>query len=281
MKRQQTESEDSSKDLKEAILLWHPFIGRFFLSFIDFIRSSRMNCGRRIPSKGINVKERKKCRFFLSFFPSLFFSLCGLFQEGHALICKAAAGSHKRAPQSPLLIEHWREAWIKMAFMVQGEVSDLYIAQQCLRTGNKRLLWYKQPQYTHTLSVTLWITHTALDSHTVQVNELTLALVALGGQEVFKVFDLLGQFRVQIELGWKLRDPVPGGQNKGMKRERGTDRGEQVVRLVYAYTVKPMLPTSLRPSDSSADKRWHHRVILFLLDVWHSIQLKLGMWSLK
>jgi len=49
-----------------------------------------------------------------------------------------------------------------------------------------------------------------LHSHAVQVNELALARVALRGQEVFKVFDLVRQLRAQIELRWKLRDPVPG-----------------------------------------------------------------------
>ena len=55
-------------------------------------------------------------------------------------------------------------------------------------------------------------------SHTVEVNELTLSLVALGGQEVFKAFDLVLQLWVQIELRWKLGEPIPGGQNKGTKR---------------------------------------------------------------
>lgn len=51
-------------------------------------------------------------------------------------------------------------------------------------------------------------------SHTVQVNELALPLVALRGQEVFKVLDLVSQLRVQVELSWKLGDPVPGGRNE-------------------------------------------------------------------
>lgn len=55
-------------------------------------------------------------------------------------------------------------------------------------------------------------------SHTVEVNELTLSHVALGAQEVFKVFDLVCQLWGQIELCWKLRDPVPGWQNKGVKK---------------------------------------------------------------
>lgn len=54
-------------------------------------------------------------------------------------------------------------------------------------------------------------------SHTVQVNELALPLVALRGQEVFKVLDLVSQLRVQVELGWKLGDPVPGGKNEGVE----------------------------------------------------------------
>lgn len=88
-------------------------------------------------------------------------------------------------------------------------------AQQCLRTLT----------YTPTdrdVSFTLSATHSSqqpIHSHTVEVNELTLALVALGGQEVFKVFDLVRQLWVQIELCWKLRDPIPGRQNKGIKRE--------------------------------------------------------------
>lgn len=54
-------------------------------------------------------------------------------------------------------------------------------------------------------------------SHTVQVNELALPLVALCGQEVFKVLDLVSQLRVQVELGWKLGDPVPVGRNEGVE----------------------------------------------------------------
>lgn len=52
-------------------------------------------------------------------------------------------------------------------------------------------------------------------SHALQVNELALPLVALRGQEVFKVLDLVGQLRVQVELGLKLGDPVPGGGKEG------------------------------------------------------------------
>lgn len=63
-----------------------------------------------------------------------------------------------------------------------------------------------------------------LHSHTVEVNELTLALVALGGQEVFVVFDLVRQLWVQSELCWKLGDPVPVRENKGFQRERGRKR---------------------------------------------------------
>lgn len=54
-------------------------------------------------------------------------------------------------------------------------------------------------------------------SHTVQVNELALPLVALCGQEVFKVLDLVSQLRVQVELGWKLGDPVPGGRSEAVE----------------------------------------------------------------
>lgn len=64
-----------------------------------------------------------------------------------------------------------------------------------------------------------------IHSHAVQVNELTLPLIALSGQEVFIVFDLVCQLRVQIELCGKLRYPVPGRKNKGREREGGERDG--------------------------------------------------------
>lgn len=60
--------------------------------------------------------------------------------------------------------------------------------------------------------------------HTVNVNELTLPLIALSSQEVFKVFDLVRQLRAQIELRWKLRDPVSGEQEKWMKMEKDEEK---------------------------------------------------------
>lgn len=73
-------------------------------------------------------------------------------------------------------------------------------------------------------------------SHTVEVNELTLSLIALSAQEVFKVFDLVRQLWGQIELCWKLRDPVPGGQNEVVKKESAKKIQEED-GLVYSYTI--------------------------------------------
>lgn len=80
-----------------------------------------------------------------------------------------------------------------------------------MRRGNKRPQWHKHPQ-TETFSHTVNNEHSfqqPIHSHTVEVNELALVLVALGGQKVFIVFDLVCQLRVQSELRWKLGDPVP------------------------------------------------------------------------
>lgn len=104
-----------------------------------------------------------------------------------------------------------------MVFMGKGEVTDPAQLSKCLRTSNKRARWHKHPQ-TETFIHAVNSPHSFQQpshSHTVEVNELTLARVALGGQEVFIVFDLVCQLRVQIELCWKLRDPVPRKQNKG------------------------------------------------------------------
>lgn len=72
-----------------------------------------------------------------------------------------------------------------------------YMAQRRLRMGKK----FIRRQRSH--------------SHTVQVDEPALPLIALRGQEVLKVLDLIGQLWVQVELGGKLGDPVPGGGNAG------------------------------------------------------------------
>lgn len=90
-----------------------------------------------------------------------------------------------------------------------------FTAQQCQSTHHKTEwcnLWRK------TLTFTLSATHSVkqpVHLHTVQVDELTLPLVAFIGQEVFKVFDLLLQLGVQIELCRKLRNPVPGRKGSG------------------------------------------------------------------
>lgn len=163
----------------------------------------------------------------------------------HSLICKPAVVSQKSAPQSSLLMEHLREVEVTQKWLLWEKEKSLTphsTAQQCLRTGNKRAHWHKHPQ-TETLIHTVNSTHSfqqPIHSHTVEVNELTLPLVALGGQEVFKVFDLVRQLRVQIELCWKLRDPVPQGQNRGMKRQSDRERERENVK----YWTKVDLFTS-------------------------------------
>lgn len=80
-----------------------------------------------------------------------------------------------------------------MAEKKEKSVTRRNAVQQCLTTGKERACWHNQPQ-------TEKLIHSfrrqkpfgePSHSHAVKVNELALPLVALGSQEVFKVFDLV------------------------------------------------------------------------------------------
>lgn len=101
---------------------------------------------------------------------------------------------------------------------VENKVNDPVLhSSVVLENGGKKGTWPKPPPETFIHPTVRKGRRQRSHSHTVQVNELALPLVALCGQEVFKVLDLVRQLRVQVELGWKLGDPVPGGRNEGVE----------------------------------------------------------------
>ena len=94
--------------------------------------------------------------------------------------------------------------------MREGEVTD---------PASLSNVWENKHPQTETFIHAVDSTYSFQYSHAIKVNELTLPLIALSCQEVFIVFDLVCQLWVQIELCWKLRDPVPGRQKQGVSEK--------------------------------------------------------------